>query len=123
LPPLCANTEVGKTVELAVLRDGNIRPLKITVGNMSESRQASATGERKATGGVAQRLGGELQQGDKGVVVADVRPDSPADQAGLAEGDVIREVNRTPVQRLEDVEKAMSRPAGSDKQILLRGER
>ncbi len=122
LPTLVANTEVGKTIELSVIRDGSARPLKVTVGNMSDSRQASVTGER-STSRAADRLGVELQQADKGVVVTDVRPDSPADQAGLAEGDVIREVNRTPVERLEDIEKAMSRPAGGDTQILLRVER
>jgi len=123
LPPLVANTAVGKTVELTVVRDGSVRPLPVTVGNMAESRQASAATERPDGSRVAERLGVELQQGDKGVVVTDVRPDSPADQAGIAEGDLIREVNRTPVERIEDVEKGMSRPAGTSKQILLRVER
>jgi serine protease Do len=123
LPPLVANTVIGKTVELSVFRDGSVRSLPVTVGNMAESRQASATGERPDGSRVAERLGVELQQGDKGVVVTDVRPDSPADQAGIAEGDLIREVNRTPVERIEDVEKGMSRPAGTSKQILLRVER
>jgi serine protease Do len=124
LPPLVANTGVGKTVELDVVRDGSVRPVKVTVGNLAESRQASAAGgERAPESRVAHRLGVELQQGEKGVVVTDVRPDSPADQAGIAEGDVIREVNRTPVERLEDVEKAMASKGGNEKQVLLRVER
>src|SRR5262249_19610673 len=122
LPALVANTEIGRTVELSVIRDGSVRPMKITVGNLSDSRQASAT-EPARSGRVAERLGVELQQADKGVVVTDVRPDSPADQAGIAEGDVIREVNRTPVERIEDVQKAMDRSAGAEKQVLLRVER
>jgi serine protease Do len=124
LPPLVANTAVGKTVELTVVRDGSTRALPVTVGNMAESRQASATTTDRPDGGrVAERLGVELQQGDKGVVVTDVRPDSPADQAGIAEGDLIREVNRTPIERIEDVEKGMSRRSGDSRQILLRVER
>ncbi len=123
LPPLVANTETGKAVELSIVRDGAVRPVEVTVGNLTESRQASAAGERAAGSRVAARLGVELRQSDKGVVVTEVRPDSPADQAGISEGDVIREVNRTPVERLEDVEKAMSRKAGDGTRVLLRVER
>ena len=123
LPPLVANTEIGKTVELSIVRDGAVRPVEVTVGNLTASRQASAAGERAAGSRVAARLGVELQQSDKGVVVTEVRPDSPADQAGISEGDVIREVNRTPVERLEDVEKAMSRKTGDGTRVLLRVER
>ena len=43
LPGLVANTEIGKAVELSVLRDGGVRALKVTVGNMTDARQASAT--------------------------------------------------------------------------------
>jgi S1-C subfamily serine protease len=52
-----------------------------------------------------------------------VRPGSPAAQAGLAEGDLIREVNRRPVERLEDVEKGLSQGSGRADQVLLRVER
>ena len=37
----------------------------------------------------------------KGAAVQSVRPASPADDAGLAPGDVIQEVNRKPVQNAE----------------------
>jgi serine protease Do len=123
LPALVANTEIGKTVELAVVRDGSLRPLKVTVGNLADSRQASAPGGPVKSSRVAERLGVELQQADKGVVVTDVRPASPADQAGIAEGDVIREVNRTPVSKIEDVQKGMDRSIGAANQVLLRVER
>ena len=51
-----------------------------------------------------------------------MKPDSPAAQAGLAAGDVIREVNRTPVQGLQDVEQGLAR-GRSGGQVLLRVER
>jgi serine protease Do len=54
--------------------------------------------------------------------VTDVKPDSPAAQAGLAPGDVIREVNRTAVQGIQDVERGLA--DGQDPaQVLLRVER
>jgi S1-C subfamily serine protease len=64
----------------------------------------------------------ELSESERGVVVTDVKPDSPAGKAGLEEGDVIREVNRTPVRRLEDVEQGI-RKGRDAKQVLLRVER
>jgi serine protease Do len=132
LPPLVALTEVGRTVSMTVLRDGAEQTLRLTVGNLSDSQVARAsTGDRL----MAERLGIGLQEltpelarrlgvkDDNGVVVTEVKPDSPAAQAGLASGDVIREVNRLPVRALEDVEKGMSRGGAEAKQVLLRVER
>jgi S1-C subfamily serine protease len=38
-----------------------------------------------------------------GALVTEVRPGSPADDGGLQSGDVIREINRTPVNSAADV--------------------
>src|SRR2546427_12114625 len=43
-----------------------------------------------------------------GGVVMDVEPDSPASQAGLTSGDVIRGINRQPVESLKDYEENKS---------------
>ncbi|HEV8309849.1 MAG TPA: DegQ family serine endoprotease, partial [Methylomirabilota bacterium] len=98
-----ANTEVGRTVELAVVRDGAERRLRVTIGNLADSRQARTPATESR---VAGRLGLELQDltpelarrlgipDPKGVVVTDVRPNSPAAEAGIKEGDVIREIDR-----------------------------
>jgi serine protease Do len=121
LPTLVANTGVGKSVEMTVIRDGATRPMTVQVGNMSDSREARAAGTPSESG-TAGRLGVELSESERGVVVTDVKPDSPAGKAGLEEGDVIREVNRTPVRRLEDVEQGI-RKGRDAKQVLLRVER
>ena len=70
---------------------------------------------------LAQRFG--VQSDQEGVVVTEVRPDSPAAMAGLAPGDVIREVNRTPVRDLDDVERGLQRGGSDPKTVLLRVER
>ena len=134
LPPLVAGTAVGKAVTVELLRDGATQSVQVTVGNLADMREAKAEG---STGDsrVAERFGLALQpltpelaqrlgvQADKGVVVTEVRPDSPAALAGLVPGDVIREVNRLPVQGLDDVERGMRRGGADAKQILLRVER
>src|SRR5262249_46818534 len=89
-----------------------------------KTREARATEKlglalQELTPELAKQLG---VQSEKGVVVTDVKADSPAAQAGLAPGDVVREVNRTPVSGIEDVRRGLSR--GSDPgQVLLRVER
>jgi S1-C subfamily serine protease len=43
----------------------------------------------------------------KGAIVTDVEPGGPADQARLAVGDVIREIERKPINGAEDAVAAM----------------
>jgi serine protease Do len=135
LPAIVANTAVGRAVPVVVLRDGKPQNLQVTVGNLADSREARATPAEKAPESRAtEKLGLALQeltpelakqfgvQSGKGVVVTEVKPDSPAAQAGLAPGDVIREVNRTAVQGIQDVERGLA--GGQDPaQVLLRVER
>jgi serine protease Do len=60
--------------------------------------------------GLNQEMARELGlRGDvHGVVVVNVEPESSADRVGLAQGDVIREINRHPVKSLNDYEKIVS---------------
>ena len=54
-----------------------------------------------------------------GVVVAQVRPDSPADNAGLQQGDVILEVNRHPVTSADNFVSSVRGTSPSDQDLLL----
>jgi serine protease Do len=138
LPSLVANTPVGRPVPVGIVRDGARQTVTVTVGNLSDSREARATpggpGEKAPESRATEKHGLALQeltpelakqlgvQSEKGVVVTQVKPDSPAAQAGLAAGDVIREVNRMPVQDLQDVERGLARGPDAS-QVLLRVER
>jgi serine protease Do len=51
-------------------------------------------------------------------VVSGVEPESPAADAGIQSGDVIREVDRKPVQSVEDFSRKIEK-ARSEDQILL----
>jgi serine protease Do len=64
---------------------------------------------------VAERLG---MKGVEGVVITDVRPNSPASRAGLEPGMAITQINRVPVHDVETATKALQQKP-SEKQILL----
>ncbi len=56
----------------------------------------------------------------KGAAIANVRPGSPAEDAGLQPGDVVLEVNRKPVVSAEQFATAMHAvPAGKDILLLV----
>ena len=126
-----AGTPVGRTVDVQLVRDGAPRQVSVTIANLAGTRQASTeTPDRRVAW---DRLGVELatlsaeraqQLGvadSKGVVITEVKPNSPAAEAGIREGDVLREVNRVPIDSLGDVEKGLAQTR--DKQALLRVER
>jgi serine protease Do len=134
LSALVANTGVGKVVEMSVLRDGRTQPVRVTIGELAAARQARAAAGEPGPAGrqPAADLGLELAPltpelarrfgvpEEPGVVVTEVRPDSPAARATISEGDVIREINRTPVRSLDDVEKGLR---AGDSRVLVRVER
>ncbi len=119
----------GTALKLNVVRDGKPMTLSLTVGQYKakteEASNAGDNGGQKGKIGVAvanldsdtrQQL--NVPETVKGVVVQDVKPGSPAEEAGLQPGDVIVEVNRKPAasasQFASDVH---ATPA--DKDILL----
>ena len=116
----------GEKVELRVMRDGKELTLPVTVEELGKSRgsdeESAANPEGKARWGIGlselnSETRAQLQAPDdvKGAVVARVQPGSPADNAGLAAGDVIQSVNRKPTQSAADVKEALSKiPNGED---------
>ncbi len=129
LSTIVAGTATGKNVELSVVRDGRAQPLRVTVAPLKDERRAAASAPAAARTGElgmsiepltpesARRLG---VTDPKGVVVTEVQPGSPAAEAGVSQGDVIREVNRVPVASPADVKKNVAR---NPQQVLLRVER
>ncbi|HUO14585.1 MAG TPA: Do family serine endopeptidase [Verrucomicrobiae bacterium] len=123
-------TQPGTTIHLGVLRDGKNVELPVTLEAMGKSErdnEAAEAGHGKPRWGVG--LGDltpdirqQLHANDdvQGAVIEQVTPGSPADNAGLQQGDVITEVNRQPVHSAADVQKALSSiPKGSDALVLV----
>jgi serine protease Do len=103
---------------MVVMRDGHKQSLKTKIreqDNPTQVAQAAPVGKEGPLAGVAvqnldndiaQQLG--LEKDVNGVVVMDVTPGSYAARAGLAQGDVISEINRKPVRSEEDFTKVVS---------------
>jgi len=65
---------------------------------------------------LARRLG---SKNDTGVAVTRVEPGSPADEAGIQTGDIIREVNRKPVKNAEDLLQKVEQAKDQNNILLL----
>ena len=125
LPLLVANTQAGAKVPIDVVRDGKARTLTVEIAKLDEPEVASgpAATKRGKWGMALRELTPEerdrmrLKVGE-GVIVAGVRPDSPAADAGVREGDVILEVNRTPIKTVDELKKLIATVA-QDKPLLL----
>jgi serine protease Do len=124
LVELVSAQKIGAKVPIEIVRDGRATSLDVTLGELAGP---SAGGEAEGGGTIgvalqtltepiARSLG--LDPRLRGAVVAEVRPGSPAEKAGLEPGDVIREVDRKPVTSAEEVVAAIR--AGGAKPHLLR---
>ena len=107
LPRLVASTPVGKSVSIKLWRNGKVLDRQVKVGEMQEKVEMTKAPFQKSLGITVQNLTPEIAKGlglkkDTGVVVTRVEPGSPAADAGIQTGDVIREVNRTSVKDAED---------------------
>ena len=65
---------------------------------------------------IAQQLG---YKNERGVVVTDVASGSPAEDAGLQQGDLIKEVNRVAVSTTREFNRAVARLGSGDSVALL----
>ncbi|MCS6927213.1 MAG: DegQ family serine endoprotease [Candidatus Binatia bacterium] len=125
LPSLVARSPVGSTAEVTVLRSGKEKTFTVKLGELkeqqerAESTQESQEGWGMAVASITPELARrfQLDRNQKGVVVTEVEPGSPAELAGIQPGDVIEEVNRQPVSSIEDFNKALA--AGKEKETLL----
>ena len=112
LPMIVAETPVGKEVDIKVIRSGKEMDLKLKVAEMPEKKMTSRIVPEKALGltvdNITPRWQKEFEIEDRtGVVVVDVVPGSPADDAGIQTGDIIKEVDRRPVKNMKDYKSVM----------------
>jgi serine protease Do len=121
----------GTKIALGVIRDGKLMNVNLTVGSFHSKDDV----ETADNGGAAQHGKLGLAVGDltadarqqihapeqvHGVLVQSVRPESPAEDAGLQPGDVILEVDRKPATSASAFASAVhSSPEGKDLLLLV----
>jgi serine protease Do len=123
LPRLVASTPVGKTVVVKIFRDEKAMERQVKVGEMEEKVEVAKPSSHKPLGITVQNLTPEIAKGlglkkDTGVVVTGVEPGSPAANAGIQTGDIIREVNRKPVKDVEDFVQKIEKTKDQDNILL-----
>ncbi|MGO9612521.1 MAG: PDZ domain-containing protein [Dissulfurispiraceae bacterium] len=124
LPLLVAETPPGKTVNVKIIRDSKeltlaVKVAEMSVGTMPAASQVFPEGLGLTVQSITTQVMKELHLKDKsGVVVVNVQPGSPADDAGIQVGDVVKEVNRITIKDLNDYNSAVKKD-GKNKPVLV----
>ena len=121
------STKPGSRVPVLIVRDGKYKHVTVKIGKMKEEAVASRASSiygftvQDLTDELKEKLG--VPEHVKGVVVTEVKQGSPADEAGLKEGDIIVKAGTVPrdmvkVKSKEDLFEVMKK--AGDKGILLK---
>lgn len=105
--------------KVSLLRQGKTLDVSVVLAERPKTPQEKAPEQEQPEGQTGEKLGLNLQdltpdimaqlgyEKEKGALVADVASGSPAEDAGLGRGDLIKEVNRMPISSVREFEKAI----------------
>jgi serine protease Do len=116
----------GSRAELTIMRNGTQEKLTVTIGKAPSSLKQKVFGAQEGSkiGLTVQNLTGELAaslgyKGLKGVVITQIDPGSPADEAGLKAGMLIMQVNQKPVADVDEFQAEIKEAAQTGSILLL----
>ena len=133
---IVARTQVGKQMDIVVLRNGERKTLGIELGERPSDEVLAKGGpgmvppsmkppDNVLAGITVEPLTAEkrqqlnLPEDTKGVVVAKVEPGSAVETAGLQVGDLIQEVSREVIKNLDDYQRIASKISKEELVVLL----
>ena len=139
LPRIVADTPVGKSVDVVVLRKGKEETVPVTLGRLEDGEKLIAAqkgdedGEEEAVkvvtamGLTFEELTDEARKTHSiaadvtGVLISEVEPGSAAEEKGIKPGSVVSEIGQESVSSPEDVEKRVAalKKEGRKKALLL----
>ncbi len=118
---MVAESKVGSEVPMTILRNGKEYAVNVHIAELPKdaAEAAPSAPSDDESGGaltglsvmdlskeIARQLG--LHREEKGVVVVRVEPGSSAEDAGLRKGDVIEEVDRRKIERIDEYNRAVA---------------
>jgi serine protease Do len=124
---IVADTKVGDKVQIVVLRDKSQKTLNAVIGEMPGETAAKAKDEAepKAWLGIRKLLAIDSDEAKsagisekEGVIIADIEPNSPADDAGLAKGDIIKKINNRTIKNLSDYSSIIKNVAKGERPVI-----
>ncbi len=133
LTRMVARTEVGKKVEIRVIRAGKEKVISLKLGKRPRRLDTSQAWNeypsyeqdlgfnlQELTPELAERFG--LEPDFKGIIITAVEPGSPAEKAGLQKGDIILEIDSWKIKNIEDYYDAIKKAKDSALFYIRRGE-
>jgi len=125
LSRLVAAIQPNSKAKVDIIRDEKEKFIEVTIGTMPQEiegllpEKATSWGlsVQDITPELAQQLG--LNPDEQGVVIAGADPGSPAEEAGLHAGDVIKEVNHQPIQNTRDYNVVLEKVKQGENLLLL----
>jgi serine protease Do len=126
-----ASTKPGAPADVKVLRDGKETTFTVKTGerpsDTARDFHSADAEEHGKLGIMVENITPDAQKqlhlpSTRGALVTEVKPGSPAQDGGLRAGDVIKEVNRTPVNGAADLQAALKN-AQKGANVTLRVER
>jgi serine protease Do len=128
-----AQSAIGSQVQIRIMRRDREMTVPVTIAELpadaadrrSESAQGGNAAENVLAGmrvmdlntAIAKQLG--VESDEKGIVIVNIEPGAPADEAGLRRGDVITEINRQHITNLSDFNRIIARIKPGDNVLLL----
>jgi serine protease Do len=130
LPRLVAATKPGADVKVKIVRDKKEKIVTVSVGEMKDiEAQEGDDDDNKdedsvelglSVSNLDSQTARQLRlESDEGVLITRVKVNSPAEEAGLARGDVILEINREPVKSVDDYRDRISAAKPGDTLLFL----
>ena len=123
LPKIVAATTPNSVVNVEIVREGSPKTLSIKIETLTDT-QATVVAKADPLGMQVQDITPELAKSlqlevNQGVLVSDVTPGNSAAESGIRRGDVISEMNRTPITNMKDYQRLAGSVKTGDSVLFL----